>query len=149
MPDTSFSGNELHQVLEDDMHMEATKEVSKPYACQLLDNTPDVEPQRSGDATSLRGVNMAIPIETMKDHHPELCNSIVKFPFTANNLDIHFVVNAAIHHVLILPLLGNFEDKSLSFAFALQNESGSKLGNSIVQFPDFAQLTCPTHACDK
>ncbi|KAJ9066822.1 hypothetical protein DSO57_1005785 [Entomophthora muscae] len=29
------------------------------------------------------------------------------------------VVNTAIHHVLILPLLGYFEDKSLSFAFAL------------------------------
>ncbi|KAJ9079372.1 hypothetical protein DSO57_1036053 [Entomophthora muscae] len=52
---------------------EATKEVSKPYSCQLLDNAPDVEPQRSDDAIPLRGVNMAIPMETMKDHHPELC----------------------------------------------------------------------------
>ncbi|KAJ9060816.1 hypothetical protein DSO57_1026864 [Entomophthora muscae] len=60
-----------------------------------------------------------------------------------------FVVNAAIHHVLILPLLGYFEDKSLSFAFSLQNEAGSKLGNTIVWFPDSAQLTCPTHACGK
>ncbi|KAJ9058732.1 hypothetical protein DSO57_1009326 [Entomophthora muscae] len=34
--------------------------------------------------------------------------------------------NAVIHHVFILPLLGYFEDKSLSFAFALQNEAGSK-----------------------
>ncbi|KAJ9081463.1 hypothetical protein DSO57_1014353 [Entomophthora muscae] len=29
------------------------------------------------------------------------------------------VVNATIHHVSILPLLGYFEDKSLYFAFAL------------------------------
>ncbi|KAJ9079819.1 hypothetical protein DSO57_1031609 [Entomophthora muscae] len=72
---------------------EATKEVSKPYACQLLDNTPDMEPQRLGDATPLRGVNVAMFMETMKDHHPELCESIVKFFSTANNLDIHLVNN--------------------------------------------------------
>ncbi|KAJ9052368.1 hypothetical protein DSO57_1034952 [Entomophthora muscae] len=57
------------------------------------------------------------------------------------------VVNAAIHHVLILPSLGYFKDKYLSFAFALWNEAGSKLGNTIVQLPDPAQLTCPIHAC--
>ncbi|KAJ9074814.1 hypothetical protein DSO57_1002660 [Entomophthora muscae] len=72
---------------------EATKEVFKPYACQLLDNVPDTEPQFSGDATPLRDVNVAIPMETMKDHHPELCDSIVKFLSTADNLDIHLVNN--------------------------------------------------------
>ncbi|KAJ9048893.1 DNA damage-inducible protein 1 [Entomophthora muscae] len=72
---------------------EAAKEVSKPYARQLLDDAPDTEPQHSGDATPLRGVNVAIPMETMKDHHPELCDSIVKFLSTANNLDIHLVNN--------------------------------------------------------
>ncbi|KAJ9068287.1 DNA damage-inducible protein 1 [Entomophthora muscae] len=72
---------------------EATKEVSKPYACQLLDNAPDTEPQRSGDATPLRSVNVAIPMETMKDHHPKLCDNIVKFLSTADNLDIHLVNN--------------------------------------------------------
>ncbi|KAJ9074605.1 DNA damage-inducible protein 1 [Entomophthora muscae] len=102
MPDTGFLGNALHQVLINYVHIvqthskvqasqEATKEVSKPYACQLLDNTPDTEPQRSGDATPLRGVKIAIPMETMKDHHPELCDSSVKFLSTANNLDIHLV----------------------------------------------------------
>ncbi|KAJ9076553.1 hypothetical protein DSO57_1024970 [Entomophthora muscae] len=75
----------------DQASQEDTKEVSKPYACQLLDNTPDTEHQRSGDAILLRGVNVAIPMETMKDHHPELCDSIVKFLNTANNLDIHLV----------------------------------------------------------
>ncbi|KAJ9060910.1 hypothetical protein DSO57_1025937 [Entomophthora muscae] len=59
------------------------------------------------------------------------------------------VVNAAIHHVLILPSLGYFKDKYLSFAFALQNEAGSALGTTIVQFPDPVQLTFPTHACGK
>ncbi|KAJ9054540.1 hypothetical protein DSO57_1013413 [Entomophthora muscae] len=103
-PDTGFLGNALHQVLVNNVHMvqtrskvwasqEATKEVSKPYTCQLLDNTPDTEPQRSGDATPLRGVNVAIPMETMKDHHPKLCDSIVEFLSTANNLDIHLVNN--------------------------------------------------------
>ncbi|KAJ9048870.1 DNA damage-inducible protein 1 [Entomophthora muscae] len=72
---------------------EAAKEVSKPYACQLLDNTPDKEPQHSGDATPLRGINVAIPMETMKDHHPKLCDSIVKFLSTAKKLDIHLVNN--------------------------------------------------------
>ncbi|KAJ9053707.1 DNA damage-inducible protein 1 [Entomophthora muscae] len=104
MPDTGFLGNALHQVLINDVHMvqtrskvqasqEATKEVSKPYTCQLLDGTPDTEPQHSGDATPLRGVNVAIPMETMKDHHPKLCDSIVKFLSTANNLNIHLVNN--------------------------------------------------------
>ncbi|KAJ9079507.1 DNA damage-inducible protein 1 [Entomophthora muscae] len=103
-PDTRFSGKKLYQVLVDNVHMmqtcskvqasqEAAKEVSKPYACQLLDDTPDTEPQHSGDATPLRGVNVAIPMETMKDHHPKLCDSIVKFLSTANNLDIHLVNN--------------------------------------------------------
>ncbi|KAJ9068940.1 hypothetical protein DSO57_1023578 [Entomophthora muscae] len=72
---------------------EATKEVSKSYSCLLLDNAPDMEPQHLGDATLLRGVNVAIPMETMKDHHPELCDSIVEFLSTANNLDIHLVKN--------------------------------------------------------
>ncbi|KAJ9081517.1 DNA damage-inducible protein 1 [Entomophthora muscae] len=72
---------------------EAAKEVSKPYARQLLEDAPDKEPQHLGDATPLRGVNVAIPMETMKDHHPELCDSIVKFLSTANNLDIHLVNN--------------------------------------------------------
>ncbi|KAJ9089726.1 DNA damage-inducible protein 1 [Entomophthora muscae] len=70
---------------------EATKEVSKPYACQLLDDAPDTEPKHSGDTTPLRGVNVAIPKEKMKDHHPELCDIIVKFLSTADNLDIHLV----------------------------------------------------------
>ncbi|KAJ9069536.1 hypothetical protein DSO57_1017695 [Entomophthora muscae] len=101
-PDTGFLGNALHQVLVDNVHIiktcskvqasqEATKEVSKPYACQLLDNSSDMEPQSSGDATPLRGVTVASPMETMKDHHPELCNIIFKFLSTANNLDIHLV----------------------------------------------------------
>ncbi|KAJ9072009.1 hypothetical protein DSO57_1031622 [Entomophthora muscae] len=104
MPDTGFLGNALHQVLVDNVHMvqtrskvqasqETTKEVSKPYACQLLDDTPDIEPQRSGDATPLRGVNVAILMDTMKDHLPKMCDSIVKFLSTANNLDIHLVNN--------------------------------------------------------
>ncbi|KAJ9082546.1 hypothetical protein DSO57_1003704 [Entomophthora muscae] len=102
MPDTGFSGNALHQVLVDNVHMiqthskvqasqEATKKVYKSYSCQLLENTPDTEPQRLSDATPLRGVNVAIPMEIMKDQHPELCDIIVKFLFTDNNLDIHLV----------------------------------------------------------
>ncbi|KAJ9084460.1 hypothetical protein DSO57_1024141 [Entomophthora muscae] len=102
MPDTRFLGNALYQVLFNNVHMvqtcskvqasqEATKEVSKPYAFQLLDNAPDTEPQSSGDVTPLRGINVAIPMETMKYYHPKLCDNIVKFLSTANNLDIHLV----------------------------------------------------------
>ncbi|KAJ9058166.1 hypothetical protein DSO57_1015202 [Entomophthora muscae] len=79
-----------------------------------------------------------LPKQEVK-HGIDLCKAMPK----------HAVVNAAIHCVLILPLLGYFEDKSLSFSFALQNEAGSELGNTIAQFPDSAQLTCPTHACGK
>ncbi|KAJ9087533.1 hypothetical protein DSO57_1032368 [Entomophthora muscae] len=104
MLDTRLLGNALNQVLINNVHIihtrskvqayqEATKEVSKPYACQLLDNTPDTEPQHLGDITPLRGINVAIPMETMKDHHPKLCDSIFKFLSTANNLDIHLVNN--------------------------------------------------------
>ncbi|KAJ9065515.1 hypothetical protein DSO57_1018819 [Entomophthora muscae] len=57
------------------------------------------------------------------------------------------VVNNGIHHVLISPLLGHFEDESLAFAFDSQNELASASGSMIVQFPDSAQLTHPTHAC--
>ncbi|KAJ9063527.1 hypothetical protein DSO57_1000105 [Entomophthora muscae] len=106
-PDTGFSGNALHQVLVNNVHMvqtrskvqasqEATKEVSKPYACQLLDDAPDTEPQCSSDATPFRGVNVAIPMETIKDHHPELCDSIFEFLSTANNLYIHLCTYADI-----------------------------------------------------
>ncbi|KAJ9059327.1 DNA damage-inducible protein 1 [Entomophthora muscae] len=72
---------------------EATKEVYKPYACQLLDNSPDTEPQRSGDATPLRDVNVTILMDTMKNHHPKLYDIIVKFLSTADNSDIHLVNN--------------------------------------------------------
>ncbi|KAJ9061684.1 hypothetical protein DSO57_1018245 [Entomophthora muscae] len=61
----------------------------------------------------------------------------------------NLVVNNGIHHVLILPLLGHFEEKSLAFAFDSQNELASASGNMIVWFPDSAQLTRPTHACGK
>ncbi|KAJ9084122.1 hypothetical protein DSO57_1027594 [Entomophthora muscae] len=50
-----------------------------------------MKPQHSGDATPLRGINVVIPMETIKDHHPELCDIIVKFLSTANNLNIHLV----------------------------------------------------------
>ncbi|KAJ9052174.1 hypothetical protein DSO57_1036863 [Entomophthora muscae] len=56
-----------------------------------------------------------------------------------------FAMNAAIHHILISPPMGYFKDKSLSFAFAPQNEFVSKLGNTIVWFPDSLQLSCPTN----
>ncbi|KAJ9049521.1 hypothetical protein DSO57_1023648 [Entomophthora muscae] len=59
------------------------------------------------------------------------------------------VVNTAIHHVLILPLVGHSEDKSLAFAFASQNELMTESGNTIVWFLDSVHLTCPTHACGK
>ncbi|KAJ9074364.1 hypothetical protein DSO57_1007213 [Entomophthora muscae] len=41
----------------------------------------------------------------------------------------HVVVNNGIHHVLILPLLGHFKEKSLVFAFDSQNKLASASGN--------------------
>ncbi|KAJ9061513.1 hypothetical protein DSO57_1019856 [Entomophthora muscae] len=67
----------------------------------------------------------------------------------AMNFVVNFVVNTAIHHILILPLVGHFEDKSLAFAFTSQNELMTESGSTIVWFLDSAQLTCPTHACGK
>ncbi|KAJ9062121.1 hypothetical protein DSO57_1014005 [Entomophthora muscae] len=60
-----------------------------------------------------------------------------------------FVVNIAIHHVLILPLVGHFEEKSLAFAFASQNELMTESGSTIFWFLDPAQLTLPPHADGK
>ncbi|KAJ9070209.1 hypothetical protein DSO57_1010902 [Entomophthora muscae] len=78
---------------------------------------------------------------------------IVELPKSQGNTGILVVVdrvvNNGIHHVLILPLVGHFEDKSLDFAFDPQNEVVSASGNMIVWFPDSTQLTCPTHACGK
>ncbi|KAJ9081849.1 hypothetical protein DSO57_1010522 [Entomophthora muscae] len=59
------------------------------------------------------------------------------------------VVNNGIHHVLILPLVGHFEDKYLAFALDSQNKLVSASGNMIVWFPDSVQLTCSTHAFGK
>ncbi|KAJ9058960.1 hypothetical protein DSO57_1007357 [Entomophthora muscae] len=59
------------------------------------------------------------------------------------------VMNNIIHHVLILPSVGHFKDKSLTFAFDSQNELVFTSGNMIVWFPDSAQLTRLTHACGK
>ncbi|KAJ9063543.1 hypothetical protein DSO57_1000121 [Entomophthora muscae] len=59
------------------------------------------------------------------------------------------VMNTAIYHVLILPLVGHFKDKSLAFAFASQNEFMTELGSTIVQFLNPVQLTCPIHAGGK
>ncbi|KAJ9077758.1 hypothetical protein DSO57_1013606 [Entomophthora muscae] len=42
------------------------------------------------------------------------------------------VMNNSIHHVLILPLVGHFEDKYLAFAFDSQNKLASASGNMIV-----------------
>ncbi|KAJ9058577.1 hypothetical protein DSO57_1011031 [Entomophthora muscae] len=49
-------------------------------------------------------------------------------------------------HVSISPSVGHFEDESLAFAFASRNELMAESGNTIVQFLDPVQLTCPTHA---
>ncbi|KAJ9088195.1 hypothetical protein DSO57_1025541 [Entomophthora muscae] len=51
---------------------------------------------------------------------------------------LYSVVNVAIHHFSILPLMGYFINKYLSFSFASQNELMSKLVNIIFWLPDSA-----------
>ncbi|KAJ9079659.1 DNA damage-inducible protein 1 [Entomophthora muscae] len=85
-PNTGFSGNALHQVLVDDVHMVQTQ--SKVQASQeATKESPSIKMM----PPPLRGVNMDIPMETMKDCHPELYYSIVKLLSINDNLDIHLV----------------------------------------------------------
>ncbi|KAJ9068397.1 hypothetical protein DSO57_1029125 [Entomophthora muscae] len=90
VPDVGYSGNALHCVIVEDVHVVQTHSqakakgkaqavVSKPYARQLLDKAPDEGPGPSTDTLHLKGVNIAIPMDTMKAHHPELCGSILEF----------------------------------------------------------------------
>ncbi|KAJ9069268.1 hypothetical protein DSO57_1020080 [Entomophthora muscae] len=94
--DLGYSGNDLHCVIVEDIHTtrakgEAQAVVSKPYTCQLLDKAPDKSSGPSTDTLHLKGVNVAILMDIMKNHHPELCGSILEFLSMAENLDIHLV----------------------------------------------------------
>ncbi|KAJ9067910.1 hypothetical protein DSO57_1034132 [Entomophthora muscae] len=102
VPDISYSGNALHRVIVEDVHVvqtcsqaraedKAQAVVSKPYACQLLDKAPDKGPSPSTDTSHLKGVNITISMDTMKAHHPKLCGSILEFLSMADDLDIHLV----------------------------------------------------------
>ncbi|KAJ9089243.1 hypothetical protein DSO57_1014994 [Entomophthora muscae] len=102
VPDIGYSGVALHCVIIEDIHIVQTRSqarakgkaqevVSKPYAYQLLDKTPEKGPGPSTDTLHLKGVNVAIPMGTMKAHHPELCGSILKFLSMVDDLDIHLV----------------------------------------------------------
>ncbi|KAJ9059535.1 DNA damage-inducible protein 1 [Entomophthora muscae] len=101
-PDVGYSGNALHCVIVEDVHLVQTRNqakakgkaqavVSKLYARQLLYKAPNEGPGPSTDTSNLKGVNIAIPIDTMKAHHPKLCDSILKFLSMADDLDIYLV----------------------------------------------------------
>ncbi|KAJ9055770.1 hypothetical protein DSO57_1000628 [Entomophthora muscae] len=81
-PDVGYSGNALHRVIVEDVHVVQTRSqakakgkaqavVSKPYACQLLDKAPNEGSGPSIDTLHLKGVNFAIPMDTMRAHHPQ------------------------------------------------------------------------------
>ncbi|KAJ9074706.1 hypothetical protein DSO57_1003762 [Entomophthora muscae] len=102
VPDIDYSGNSLHCVIVEDFHIvqtcsqarakgKAQAVVSRPYARQLLDKAPEKGPGSSTDTSHLKGVNVAIPMDTMKAHHLELCGSILEFLSMADDLDIHLV----------------------------------------------------------
>ncbi|KAJ9052494.1 hypothetical protein DSO57_1033567 [Entomophthora muscae] len=102
VPDVGYSGDALHCVIVEDVHIVQTRSQakakgkaqavdSKPYAHQLLDKAPDEGPGPSTDTSHLKGVNVAIPMDTMKAHQPKLCGSILKFLSMADDLDIHLV----------------------------------------------------------
>ncbi|KAJ9059561.1 DNA damage-inducible protein 1 [Entomophthora muscae] len=102
VPDISYSGNAFHCVIVEDVHKvqtcsqarakgKAQAVVSKSYACQLLDKAPDEGPGPSTDTLHLKGINVAIPMDIIKAHHPEMCGSILEFLSMADDLDIHLV----------------------------------------------------------
>ncbi|KAJ9072659.1 hypothetical protein DSO57_1025099 [Entomophthora muscae] len=67
--------------------------------------------------------------------------------FVSQQDSLVFVVNAAIHTVLILLFCGFFDDKLLSFAFLFEMGLFPNWKNTIIHFPDSEHLTCPTHSC--
>ncbi|KAJ9076690.1 DNA damage-inducible protein 1 [Entomophthora muscae] len=102
VPGIGYSGNVLHHLIFEDVHTVQTHSqarakgkaqvvVSKPYTFQLLDKAPGEGPSPSTDTLHLKGINVAIPMDTMKAHHPEMCGSILEFLSMADNLDIHLV----------------------------------------------------------
>ncbi|KAJ9068671.1 hypothetical protein DSO57_1026374 [Entomophthora muscae] len=102
VPDVSYSGNALYCVIVEDVHVVQTRSqakakgkaqavVSKPYTRQLLDKAPNEGPGPSTDTLHLKGVNIAIPMNTMKAHHPKLCGSILKFLSMADDLEVHLI----------------------------------------------------------
>ncbi|KAJ9084728.1 hypothetical protein DSO57_1021232 [Entomophthora muscae] len=102
VPDVGYSGNALNCFIVKDVYVVQTHSqakakgkaqavVSKPYARQLLDKAPEKGPGPSTDTLHLKGVNIAIPMDTMKAHYPELCGSILKFLSMVDDLDIHLV----------------------------------------------------------
>ncbi|KAJ9089117.1 DNA damage-inducible protein 1 [Entomophthora muscae] len=101
VPD-GYSGNALHHIIVQDVHVVQTRSqakaegkaqavVSKPYTRQLLDKAPNEGPGPSTNTLHRKGVNIAILMDTMKAHHPELCGSILEFLSMADDLDIHLV----------------------------------------------------------
>ncbi|KAJ9086527.1 hypothetical protein DSO57_1003079 [Entomophthora muscae] len=104
VPDVGYSGNALHHVIVEDVHVVQTHSqakakgkaqavVSKPYVCQLLEKAPNEGPGPSTDTSHLKGVNVTIPMNTMRAHHPKLCDSILNFLSMADDLDINLVKN--------------------------------------------------------
>ncbi|KAJ9082818.1 hypothetical protein DSO57_1000803 [Entomophthora muscae] len=84
--DVSYSGNSLHCVIVEDVHLVQTHSqakakgkaqvvVSKPYARQLLEKAPNKGPGPSTDTSHLKGVNVAIPMDTMcQEPIPDIIN---------------------------------------------------------------------------
>ncbi|KAJ9055619.1 hypothetical protein DSO57_1002094 [Entomophthora muscae] len=102
VPDIGYSGNTLNCVIIEDVHVVKTHSqtraeckvqavVAKPYACQPLDKAPDKGPGPSTNTSHLKGVKVAIIMDTMKAHHPELYESILEFLSMVDNLNIHYV----------------------------------------------------------
>ncbi|KAJ9084622.1 hypothetical protein DSO57_1022593 [Entomophthora muscae] len=75
----------------------------------------------SVDALIFPNANTSMPALIAEAKHAEKCANM---EYAARNSN-HSVVNNSIHHVLILPFLGHFKDKSIAFAFDSQNELAS------------------------
>ncbi|KAJ9088565.1 hypothetical protein DSO57_1021836 [Entomophthora muscae] len=122
--------------------------IYKPYMSYNKDQDNNNQPQYF-QTTDGQKVLKKVVVFYSQVPIPYVMKELNELLSTTKKPKYHIFVNVNIYALLILPLLGSFEGKSLAFAFSLQNELIPKDDNSSVCLPCPVQLTCPNHACDK
>ncbi|KAJ9086188.1 hypothetical protein DSO57_1006699 [Entomophthora muscae] len=117
------------------IHFKDHKDTTTPQDCEIVTCHQEIFKEALPGSLTEKHIQCSIQLKgAVPKAQPIYCLT----PNKDNN-----VVNATIHHVLNLPLVGHFEEEPLAFAFASQNELMTKSGNTIVWFLDSVQLTCP------